>query len=158
MKMILEKENYLKGQIRDIVALNPLVSIRKTQELVEQNIGRSIGDKYVSKLMYKIRREAVIQSDRKKINERLAEIRELYRVLMDDLKRRIYWKPDFLSDYGIAYPSVKERMGAMKLLAQMELALFRAEIMAGAFDQGTLEVKEQVVLSRTTRFTPEGVV
>lgn len=144
MKMILEKENFLKSNIRDIIAVNPLVSIRKVQELVEHNTGRPISDKYTSKLMYKIRREAVIQSDRKKMNERLAEVRELYRVLMDDLKRRIYWKPEFSQQYGLVYPSFKERIACMKLLGQMELALFRAELDVGMFENKQLALDEML--------------
>jgi hypothetical protein len=167
MKILPEKEDFLKNTIRNAIAVNPLVSIRRMQEIVEHNTGRSISDKYTSKLMQKIRRQAIIQSDRKQMNERLAEIRERFRVLTDDLFRTIYWNPDFLKQYGLSYPSYKERLAAMKLLAQLDLALFHAELDAGMFEnrqtaiadmlrQGVLptELREQVVgVFRTWRLT-----
>lgn len=174
MKMLQEKEDFLKNTIRNAIAVNPLVSIRRMQEIVESNTGRSISDKYVSKLMRKIRRQAVIQSDRKQMNERLAEIRERFRVLTDDLFRTIYWKPDFIKQYGLSYPSQKERFVAMKLLAQLDLALFHAELDAGMFEdrqkaigdmlqQGMLpnELREQVIgVFRTWKMAPihKGIV
>lgn len=169
MKMLPEKEEILKTTIRNVIALNPLVSIRKMQELVEHNTGHSISDKYLSRLMQKIRRKAIIESDRKKISERLSEVREKYRVLMEDLARTIYWKPEFLNQYGTQAPSNKERIMAMKLLAQMELALFKVELDVGTFEnrqlavsemlqQGILpaELHEQVIgVFRSWRFQPE---
>jgi len=104
------------------------------QEIVKQNTGHSISDKYTAKLMKKIRRRAVIQSDRKLMNERLSEVRERFRVITDDLFRTIYWRPEFFIDYGLDNPSPKERLAAMKLLGQLELALFRAEVDTGVFD------------------------
>lgn len=158
MKVLPEKEEYIKTTIRSAIALNPLVSIRKMQELVEHNMGRSISDKYVAKLMRKIRREAIIQSDRKMMNERLAEVREKFRVLMDHLNRIVFWQPEFLKDYGIQPPKFNEKIAAIRLLAQLELKLFRAELDAGIFEnrrtaieemlrQGVLptELREQVV-------------
>jgi len=144
MKILQQKEEYLVETIRNGIALNPLVSIRKMQELVEHNTGRSISDKYVSKLMYKVRKGAVIESDRKKLNIRLTEVRERYRVLMDYLTKVVYWKYDFYTDYGIAEPEQKEKLCAIKLLAQMELALFKAELDAGMFQNRQLAIEEML--------------
>jgi hypothetical protein len=69
-------------------------------------------------------------------------------------------------DHGIRHPSTKERLAAMKLQAQLELALFKAELDAGMFEnkqiainemlqQGVLptELREQVIgVFRTWRF------
>lgn len=156
MKMLEEKEEMLKKTIRNAMAINPFISIRGTQALVEQNTGRSISDKYVSRLMQKIRKQAVIQSDRKQMNERLAEVRERFRLLTEYLYRIVYWKWEYLKDYGVEMPKYKDKLAAMKLLAQLELALFRAELQAGAFEdqKGTMvEMREQMIgVSRTLRF------
>lgn len=141
MKILPEQEEFLKNTIRNGIAANPLVSIRKMQKIVEYNTGRFISDKYLAKLMVNIRHQAVVQSDKKQMNERLTEVRERFRLLMDDLLRTIYWKPEFLKDYGLTCPLFKERLAAMKLLAQLELALFRAELDAGVFNN------KQVVLN-----------
>ena len=158
----------MRNMIRDCMAVNPMVSIRGMQRIVEKNTGRSISDKYTSKLMHKIRRRAVIQSDRKKMNERLAEVRERYRVLVQDLSRIIYWEREYLKDYGLRSPKLNERLAAMKLQAQLELALFKAELDAGMFEnkqmainemlqQGVLptELREQVIgVFRSWKFQP----
>ena len=144
MKIHPEKEEFLKNTIRDCMAVNPLVSIRRMQELVEANTGQSISDKYVARLMQKIRRQAVVQSDRKKMNERLSEVRERYRVLMQDLSRTVYWKYEYLKVYGMQQPNFKERLAAMKLLAQLDAALFRVELDAGVFEDRQLAIQEML--------------
>jgi len=158
MKMLEEKEEMLKKTIRNAMAVNPFISIRGTQALVEHNTGRSISDKYVSRLMQKIRKQAVIQSDRKQMNERLAEVRERFRILTEYLYRIVYWKYEYLKDYGVEMPKYKDKLAAMKLLAQLELALFRAELQAGAFEDqkgAMIEMREQVVgISRTMTLRP----
>jgi hypothetical protein len=159
MKMLEEKEEMLKKTIRNAMAINPFISIRGTQALVEQNTGRSISDKYVSRLMRKIRRQAVVQSDRKQMNERLAEVRERFRLLTEYLYRIVYWKYEYLRDYGVEMPKCKDKLAAMKLLAQLELALFRAELQTGAFQdhQGVeIEMREQLIgISRTMTLRPQ---
>ncbi len=153
MKIILEKENFLKSHIRDIIAINPLVSIRKMQELVEKNTKHAISGKYVMKLMEKIRREAVVQSDRKRLNVRLAEVRERYRVLSENLIRTIYWDWESLELYGIQKPKEKDRQSAIKLLAQMELGLLKAELAIGMFEN-----QQQIVRTVTALKFPNGVI
>lgn len=144
MKMLPEKEEFLQNHVCDCMAVNPLISIRQMQVLVEQNTDRLISDKYTAKLMYKIRRRAVIQSDRKQMNERLTEVRERFRILMDDLCRTIYWTPEFIKKYAKNEPSFKERLAAMKLLGQLESALFRAELDAGMFENKQLAINEML--------------
>jgi len=169
MKILPEQEEFLQTNIRNAIALNPLVSIRKMQGIIERNTGRSVSDKYVAKLMAKIRRGAIIQSDRKQINERMTEVRERFRMLTEHLLLIIYWVPEYLNKYGVQYPSTKEKFAAIKLLGQMDLALFRAELDAGIFEnkqavlhevlrQGIFptELREQIIgASRTWKLKSE---
>ncbi|HEY4513070.1 MAG TPA: hypothetical protein VJH06_00970 [Candidatus Paceibacterota bacterium] len=141
MKILEEKEEYILNTIRDNIALNPMVSIRGMQKAIEKRTGRSISDKYVSKLMHKIRVRAIVQSDRKKLNVRLAEVREKYRVLSENLMRTIYWDPKSRELCGIQKPTEKERQAAIKLLAQLELALLRTELDMGLFENRQVEIK-----------------
>lgn len=147
--MILEKENYLKGTIRDIVAVNPLVSIRKMQELVAHNTGYPISKNYTAKLIDKARKQAIMESDRKKANERLAEVRERFRVLTQYLSRVQYWKPEYHRDYGMPEPTFKEILASIKLIGQLELALLKAESIVGLFENKGVEVE----LTRTQNTT-----
>lgn len=144
MKMLQQKEEHIIKIIRTSIALNPLVSIRGMQKAVEEKIGRSISDKYVSKLMHKIRRKAVVESDRTKLNERVAEVRELYNVLSENLIRTIYWNWESLELCGIDKPNEKERQSAIKSLAQMKLALLRIELDTGMFENKQLAISEML--------------
>lgn len=149
MKMILEKENFLKNNIRDLIVINPLASIRGIQKNIKERTGHSISDKYVSKLMYKIRKKAIVESDRKELNERLSEVRERYRVLFENLMRTIYWNWESLEMCGIQKPNEKQRQSAIRLLAQMELALFRMELDVGVFENRQFlinKIPEQKIL------------
>lgn len=142
MKIPPEKEELLKNTVRNGMALSPLISIRKMQALVEHNLGRPISDKYVAKLMYKVRRQVVIQSDRKQLNERLAEVRDRHRAMMERLVQVAFWKYDFLKESNIQRPSIKEQIAAMKALSQMEQSLFRTELYTGAFESRRITINE----------------
>ena len=147
--MILEKEDFLKSAIRDIVAVNPLVSIRGIQGLVENNTGYPISKNYASKLIGKVRKQAIVESDRKKTNERLAEVRERFRVLTQYLSRVQYWKPEYQRDYGMPEPTFKEILAAIKLNSQLELALLKAESIIGLFENKGVKME----LTRTQSTT-----
>ena len=134
MKIIKEKEDILKRTVRDAMAINPLVSIRKMQDIVKVQNEQSISDKYTSKLMKKVRGQVIIESDHKKINERLAEVRERYRTNIEYLTRCIYWKWEYLEMYGIQEPTLKEKLNAIKLQTKLEDDLFKSEIYAGMFE------------------------
>lgn len=143
MKMILEKEDYLKNQIRDIIAVNPLASVRSMQGFIENNTGQSLSKNYTAKLMGKVRKQALVESDRKKTNERLAEVRERNRAHIEYLERMLYWKPECYHAYGIDEPKLKEKMAAIKLISQLDLALLKAEFMVGMFGKGAeIELKK----------------
>ncbi|KKR61606.1 hypothetical protein A2643_02910 [Candidatus Nomurabacteria bacterium RIFCSPHIGHO2_01_FULL_39_220] len=144
MKILAEKEAYILRIIRDQLALNPLSSVRGVQQMVEEQIGRSISDKYVSKLMHKVRKRAVVESDRKKLNERFSEVRERYRVLSENLLRTIYWNWESFEQIGVQKPTEKERQSAIRLLAQIELALFRTELDIGMFEDRQLAISEML--------------
>lgn len=144
MKMILEKEDFLKNTIRDIVAVNPMVSVRRMQKLVEVNTKHSISKNYTAKLMEKMRRKAVIESDRKKVNERLAEMRERQRVHLEYLERMLLWRPEYHRDYGMQEPTLKEKMMAIKVQAHLENSLFRTELAAGVFENRQIAIAEML--------------
>jgi len=144
MKILAEKEAYILRIIRDHLALNPLSSVRGMQQVVEDALGRSMSDKYISKLMHKVRKRTVVESDRKKLNERFSEVKERYRVLSENLLRTIYWNWESLEQIGVQKPTEKERQSAIKLLAQMELALFKTELDIGIFENRQLAISEML--------------
>jgi hypothetical protein len=135
MKILPENEELLRKAVRNAIAINPTVSIRRMQKIVEKNVGRAISDKYASKLMHKVKRQAIIESDRSQINVRLAEMKDRFRMSSEQLLRVIYWKREFQLDFGIKQPEWRERNAAIKLLVQLDIALLKAEMMAGVFER-----------------------
>jgi hypothetical protein len=153
MKIVQSQEELLKTTVRNALAANPRVSIRRMQGIVEENTGKSISDKYVSKLMEDMRIQALMESDMKTVTTRLSEVRERYRLLIEDLTRVIYWKQEYLLDYGIQAPNFREKIIAIKTVAQLETALFRTELLCVGFIErdrnATLRFEERIGISRT---------
>jgi len=135
MKILPENEELMRRTVRNALAILPMTSIRRMQELVEKNTGRPISDKYAAKLMHKVKRQAIVESDRSQINVRLAEMKEPFRMSSEQLTRTIYWRREFLNEFGIRQPDWKERNAAIKLMAQLDIALLKAEMMAGVFER-----------------------
>ena len=141
MKIIQEHEDYLRRHIRDILAINPLASVRSMQEMIEKRTERSISDKYLSKLMQKIRRQVIVESDRKQVNERLSEVRERNRAHIEYLERILLWKPEYYWKYGMDEPKLKDKMSAIKLVSQLDLALLKAEFLVGMFESKGVQLE-----------------
>ena len=144
MKILSQQEASLREMIRDVLALDPLITIRRLQTMVRHNTKRTISDKYLMRLLFKVRREIVIQSDRKKVADRLAEIRERHAVLRKQLLRIAYWNPVGSLDHGITRPRASEQVNAIKTIAQMDLALLKAELDVGIYEDRRLALEEML--------------
>ena len=144
MKISAHREGYLREQIREMVALNPMITIRGLQKLLEHNTGRPISDKYLTCLLRKVRREAVVQSDRQKLQPRIVEVRERHNALRSQLYRIAYWTPRNYQTYGIPKPKSSERINAIRVIAQMDIALLKAELDVGAFEDRRMALEEML--------------
>ena len=134
MRKLPEQEEYLRRNVRDAIALDPLISVRALQRQVQRQTGHSISDKYLTKLRCKVRREVIIESDRKALHERFTEVKERYRVMIDRLSLLVIWKfPDSIKA-GLTKPTNQEIISAARTIAQMELALMKAELDIGVFE------------------------
>jgi hypothetical protein len=143
MKILSPKRQFLQTAVRNIVAANPLVPIRRVQELVRQRTDRSISKNFASRLMDEVRDQAINESNQKEVNERVSELRERHRILIEYLTRVQNWQPDYVWEYGMRNePTLRERMAAIKLISQLELTLFKAESITGLFERkgATLQI------------------
>lgn len=143
MKILPQQETHLREIIRDALALDPLITVRRLQVMVRSNARRSISDKYLMRLMHKVRREIVVQSDRKKLTDRLAEIRERHATLRKHLLRIAYWSPAS-ADHGITRPKASEQIKAIKTVVQMDLDLLQAELDVGLYEDRRLALEEML--------------
>ena len=148
MKIQQEKREILKTLVRDIIAYDPLISIRRAQEIMKDR-EYSIGNKFLSRLMTEVRQEARVYSDGKEIGDRLTEVRERFRLLIKQLSRIAYWDVEIGMTYKISEPKHAERYRAIKLIGQLELSLLRTEFALGLF--GNMKVKKvELSKSQTT--------
>lgn len=139
MKILPEQKKFLEHSINTAIASDPLVSIRKIQEIVKVNTGRSISDKYVARLMVEGRRTAVTHANREKLDKRMDEIRQRYQKHIKILNIIFYKTKRSEFKYS-------DRLASIKLAAQLDLMLLRAELLVGVFDEqcDVVEVREQI--------------
>lgn len=144
MKILPQQEAHLRETIRDALALDPLMTVRRLQVIVKSNTRRTISDKYLMKLLHKVRREIVIQSDNKKLTARLAEVRERHATLRKQLLRIAYWSPVGSADHGITRPRASEQINAIKTVVQMDLDLLKTELEIGIYEDRRTALEEML--------------
>ena len=150
MKILPEQEEWLRKNIRDALALNPLVTVRGIQQHIKIQTDRTISDKYVMKLLFKVRREVIIQSDRTALRARLVEVKERCRMMTEQLNRIIYWPVPWSENTStyisspLSKPSATERIAAVKTIAQIEIALMKAELDIGLFEDRRSAIEEML--------------
>lgn len=142
-----EQEQQLKLAIRNEVARNPVVSVVQLQNALKKRgfqtaNGNPLDWRYVSKLLRKLNREKALAVDMQKVNERLAETKERYRVITDKLWKIIDWKIEYLLEEGIGMPQTQDIVRAANTIVKLDLAILKAEMDAGIFDRklGTVDV------------------
>jgi hypothetical protein len=92
MRIVPAVEAELRREIRDARALDPLISVSALEQRLEKKFNRGFSYRYIAKLADKIARQALIEADRTKIEERLAFNRENYRIVRDRLMKIVTWK------------------------------------------------------------------
>jgi hypothetical protein len=142
MKISDYREGHLREQVREIIALNPMVTIRGLQRILQHNTGHSISDKYAARLLRKVHRTAVVQADHQKLSSRILEVRERNIALRNQLYRIAYWTPQNFSLYGIPKPKSSERINAIRTIAQLDLALLKAELDVGMYENRQAAIGE----------------
>lgn len=160
MKKTAETEYRIKRAIRDILVIDPLISVQKLQDrLLDRGFKTAAGNplewRYVAKLVRKTTQEQNVNVDRQKVQERLADIKEQYRLLIEEAMRIAFYRPaqPGQTDPGIPMPTNKERLQAINTILKMNLAIFNAEMDAGIFERklGTMDLN----LMRSRPLNPE---
>ncbi len=149
MKKLSVQEEKIKRAIRDAIVIDPLISLVKLQDALYDKGYRTANntplDKdYLAKLRRKIHRHAVESVNRQEVSSRIAEMKERYRLIYEQLIRIAYYSDDLRKE-GIPPPSIRDRMQALKEIVRLDVALFGAEMDAGIFSRhlGTLEIDKR---------------
>lgn len=93
MRILPPFEDKIRRAIRDVLAKKPTTTVTALKELLEKEFGRDFHFTYLRKLVGKVRNEISREIDTVKI-ERLAELREYYRMMRERLYKIVYWKPE----------------------------------------------------------------
>ncbi|MCK4553874.1 hypothetical protein KAU19_02845 [Candidatus Parcubacteria bacterium] len=138
-KMRDDKEIEIKRAIRDARVIDPLISINKIQKYLFKKGFKTATDNpldinYLGKLIKKIRREAIVNIDMAKIQERMVELKEKHRIVYERLARIIYYNKE-MSDLGIPPPTQKELLKALDLVIKWDTAVLDCEMSTGIFER-----------------------
>ncbi len=141
------QEEKIKRAIRDILVVDPLISITKLQDALFEKGYRSANAtvldwRYIQKLKKKVHRNNVEQVDRAKVNERLVEMKEKNRLMLERLMRIVYYN-DEMKKEGFTPPTIREQISAINSIVRLDVMVFNSELDAGLFERhlGTLEVE-----------------
>jgi len=132
MRILDPFEEKIRNKIRDELALKPGIGVTDLQQKLEKVFGRTFHHSYLRKLVFKVQREAFIEVDRAKIEERLAFTRENYRMVRERLCDIVYWQSD-PEKPAERKPSNRDVVEACKNLVMLDLAVLNAEVAAGIY-------------------------
>ncbi len=129
--------------------VDPLISIAKLQDTLFEKGYRSANGtildwRYIQKLKQKVHRATIEQTDRTKVSERMTEMKERYRLMLERLMRIVYYN-DEMKKEGFNPPSIREQINAINSIIRLDVTLFNSELDAGLFERhlGTLEVEQR---------------
>lgn len=140
MRVLPPFEEKLRHQIRDEIAFKPTLSVSGIKEQLEKTFGRGFDYLYIRKLVGKVRNEISHEIDTAKIEPRLAELRENYRVMREALLKIVYWQ----EGDPPPKPLARDKVEAAKSVVMMDLALLQAEAAAGLYRKPIEELAKTI--------------
>jgi hypothetical protein len=78
MRVLPPVEEEIRRVVRDERAKDPLISVAALKHALEEHFQRGFSHQYVSKIVDKVAREALVVADRTQIEERMNFTRESY--------------------------------------------------------------------------------
>lgn len=134
-----EVEDGIKKEIRDQLALTPLVSVQKVRIKLYLNGYRSVSNgtldwQYVAKLIKKIRTENLIKLTPENRTERLVMFKERHRILTEELTDIVRGKP-LMTLSGVIVPTQRDRIAAVNTILKWDKALLFTEAQINLLDK-----------------------
>ncbi len=118
----------VRRAIRDAMAIDPLISMRQLQAVVEKRLGRTVDDEYIKRLVLKVKGDVTVRVDLQKIAPRIATMREDFRLARENLLRIAYGE-------GARPTADKDRIAAWKAIGMLSKILLDAEMDLGIFER-----------------------
>lgn len=133
MKIMPEYEEKIRRAIRDAQAIDPIITIKSMQLMLEKKFNRSFDHRYVTKLLHKVGGEIRTAQERLKIEQRISGIKETNRLMRERLLKIVYWKPSDSAD-GIKPPFQVDIIMAAEKIVALDIAMLKLEIDNGIYE------------------------
>lgn len=137
-------EEKLKRAIRDAYAIDPLITRASLMENLEKRFDHSFDHNYIRKLADKVTKQARLEADHMKVEDRLTKLRETYRVGRERLMQVLFWTPESASMRGIKPPLPMDIIEAAKALVVLDIAVLNAELANGLYRKPIEEIAKQL--------------
>jgi hypothetical protein len=149
MKRHKVQEEKIKRAIRDAVVIDPLISTAKLQDALFEKgfktyLNTPLDWMYLHRLREKIHRQTIEKVNHQKVAERVAEMKERYRLTYEQLIRIAFYSEELRKE-GVPPTTTRDRIQAFKEIIKLDLAIFGAEMDSGIFDRhlGVLELEQR---------------
>ena len=145
-KILKPAEEKITRAIRDAIVIDPLISMRSLQSVLEKK-GINVGSReYLSRLVWKITRSLETEVDRQVLSGRIAQIKERQRIVIDRLVRIAFYTDDLRKE-GFPPPSYRDQIMALNAIVKLDLAILSAEMDAGIFERhiGKIEIEKRYI-------------
>lgn len=123
------KEDRIRQVIRDALAIDPLLSLKSIQDIVERKINRTVSLGYVHKMVRKANGAMAVVADREKVEDKIKNLRETNRIIRAELFRIAFPSDPSL----IAFTKISERIRALEAIAKIEQVQAKLEMDFGLF-------------------------
>lgn len=119
-----DRETEIRRAMRDAYALDPIISDQKLLRFLEERFKHSFAWPYIARLKRKVRVEATPDLDREKVQDRLRQTRETFRMGRENL---------LPIASGVNEATNMERTAAWRTIAMFEKMLLEIEIELGLY-------------------------
>lgn len=138
-------QNYeieIRRLVRDAYAIDPLITWRKICDLVEKKTGRKISHQYLNRIIKKVHGETAVRIDKERIEPRLQQMRETFRIAKENLVRIASGQ----TNPGELSPLPKDKIAAWKAIAYIDKILVDVEMDLGIYDRkiGTVDIQHRI--------------
>ncbi len=151
MKKTQTQEERIRWEVRNILAVDPMISeVRLQNLLLERGFktanGNPLDEAYLRKLKTKIDREVLTEVLRNTPEKEVARFKETVRIVLERLMRIAFYTED-LQKQGMPPPTYKEQIAALTALIKIKAIFINIEMDMGIFERhiGTLEVEKRYI-------------
>lgn len=120
----------IRKMVRDTLAIDPDITLRSMQELFQRR-NYNVSHEYLRVVRKKVQKQIYVESDHVTIQQRVSELREQYKSLIEQLKKQAYYVFDPADP--TPPPTYAERTKAIAEIVKTQKLLLDIEMNAGIY-------------------------